>query len=693
MKSSQVCILVVLASISLNKGPALAGDGAPLWPLQSRIVAVGLPGVAGVQQVGRFHAGGPIPGNPDFLLTTGPGHVLDPERILVAVSSNFGSKAAGAPQAEGSILSIDPNGGAGGASLVVPEAFAIVGGQSETLGGAVRLYTADSVDFTNQHYNSGARTASFAAASGPRYMSVNNAFGRIWIGNAPRGNDGAGSVSVVDPDGRPLNNAPSRSAGGVFAGSSTNREETPKSERASWAGQFFNYTPSGQLTGGSLARGVVGTAFLGASPDGSGFAVFATVTMDGAVEQVHVHDGVDGLAPAGTVRMQPDDTIGAVIGMAFQWDPDRVLYLVDTARNRLVLLHLSDDKRQFKVSRTSFITTALLNQPVDLAPAVPEVSSPEFSSHTTLAGGSDLYVANRGDGTILRLRQDGTIVARANIVVPGVGALGGGQIRGIAVSSDAQNLFVTVEGESRAFPGRAGMLVEIAAFDALGPYVATATRVTEDSKAAIDGRIAFARQFTPATGLGPLFNARSCESCHAGPGTLSTSPDHFVQRVAHLDSLTGRVTNLAGVNSPVVRQKSTRSLGIADAPVPSPPRDANVFSMRMPLSLYASGRLDDIPDAAIEAQAVGKGDGIKGRVHWVTTSDGSQRVGRYGWKAHIATLDEMVGEALTTEIGVVSALAPRSSLGPAQVIEDDGKLTLALAAYVRSLDGKNEARR
>ena len=39
---------------------------------------------------------------------------------------------------------------------------------------------------------------------------------------------------------------------------------------------------------------------------------------------------------------------------------------------------------------------------VDVAPAVPEVANPGFSSNTTLAGGSDLYVANRGNGTIMR---------------------------------------------------------------------------------------------------------------------------------------------------------------------------------------------------------------------------------------------------------------------------------------------------
>ena len=224
---------------------AASPDPFPTWRLQARVVAVGLPGVAGVRQVGRFHSGGPITSNPEFLLSTGAGRMLDPARLLVAVTSNFGAPLGNAAHAAGSVLSIDPDGSPGGAALLVPANFAASGGQSEAAGGAIRLYTAQTDDFRNLRYNPQARTADHAAAAAPRYISINNAFGRPWIANTPNGLRGEGSVTVVDPDGAPLDNAPSREAGGVFVGSSTNRHWTPKAEASGWLAQMLNYRPSG----------------------------------------------------------------------------------------------------------------------------------------------------------------------------------------------------------------------------------------------------------------------------------------------------------------------------------------------------------------------------------------------------------------------------------------------------------------
>jgi CxxC motif-containing protein (DUF1111 family) len=152
-----------------------------------------------------------------------------------------------------------------------------------------------------------------------------------------------------------------------------------------------------------------------------------------------------------------------------------------------------------------------------------------------------------------------------------------------------------------------------------------------------------------------------------------------------MDPGTGRVTPVDHPNSPLARRHSTRELGQGDAPTAALPRQANVISLRMPLPLQASGRLDEIPDAAIEAGAVSKGDGIKGRVHHVTGGDGEQRVGRYGWKADTATLEEMVAEAFTSEIGVSSALAPGAAAGRRSAFEDEGGLARAVAAYLRTL--------
>jgi hypothetical protein len=88
------------------------------------VVAVGIPGAAGVREVGMFHSGGPMPGNPEFLMPTRAGRMLDPERVLVASASNFGAPLADATQAPGSVLSIDPR---TAAPLAIPDRFAAAG--------------------------------------------------------------------------------------------------------------------------------------------------------------------------------------------------------------------------------------------------------------------------------------------------------------------------------------------------------------------------------------------------------------------------------------------------------------------------------------------------------------------------------------------------------------------------------------
>jgi Di-haem oxidoreductase, putative peroxidase len=686
--------VALAAALACGAAPRVGAEDAaaavapPTWTLHARIVATGLPSANGIRQVGRFHSGGPITSNPEFLLQTQPGRVLDPERVLVALENNLGAALGNRAHAAGSVLSIDPRAATRGHPIVVPANLAALPQRSHS--GALQIYTAQTEAHLNRHHNSGARTAGFTAAAGPRYLSINNAFGRPWVANAPFGLRGDGSESVVDPDGKPLANAPSDAAGGVFVGAATARESVAKSVRSGLFASWWNRAPSAQLTPGAIDHGALGTALLGASPDGSGFAVFAVVTGDGAVVQAHVQDGIDGLAPAGTIAVGAADP--GVIGIAFKWSPQRVLYVADAQRDRIVLLHLGDDTRHFTLARSSSINSAWLRQPVDLAAAIPEIANPRFASHTTLAGGSDFYVVNRGDGSLLRLTQDGSVRARAEIEIAGIGRVGAGRLRSIAVSADAQRVWLIAE--------RAGsdesVLLEVDAFDAAGPFVAPASGAqvaTQGATAVPDsaalGARLFRTTFTPGTGLGPLFNASSCVACHPGPGGSSAKEEHFAQRVARMDAASGRITPIDGQSSVSVARFSTRAMGQADAPAAGLPRGANVVSLRMPLPLFGVARIDDIPDAVIEAQAIAKGDGIKGRAHAVTAADGTRRIGRYGWKADIATLDAMVAEAFTHEIGVNSALA----LHPQTPLKDDGSQARAVSAYLRGLVRPTEALR
>jgi hypothetical protein len=149
--------------------------------------------------------------------------------------------------------------------------------------------------------------------------------------------------------------------------------------------------------------------------------------------------------------------------MVFNWVPDRFLYVTDAGNDAVVQLHLDDDLHIFRVAGTRRLRSRWFSRPVDLAPAVPEVANPAFSSNTTLAGGADMYVANRGSGTIVRMAQDGRIVAAARIAVPGAGVLGAGLLNGIAVSPDAGTIWLSLSGADSRL---SGSVVAIPAFGA-----------------------------------------------------------------------------------------------------------------------------------------------------------------------------------------------------------------------------------
>jgi len=661
-----------------------AASTPPVWTLHARVIATGLHGAQGIRQVGRFHAGGPFTSNPEFLLQTQRGRPLDPERVLVAAETNLGAKLGNTAHAAGTVLSIDPRAAVDSSPLKVPPDLA---SRPTTVGAPVQIYSTQSARHLNRLHNRGALTEGFAAVSGPRYLSINNAFGRPWVANAPFGLQGAGSESVVDPDGAPLANAPSDIAGGVFVGRETGRTSVPKAVRTGWLASLWNRRDSAQLTPGAIDRGALGTALLGASPDGSGFAVFAVVTGAGAIVQVHVQDGVDGLAPPGTIDVGNEDP--GVIGVAFKWAPDRALFIADARRDRITVLHLDDDTRQFTLNRINHLESPWLRHPIDLAAAMPEIANPRFASHTTLAAGSDLYVANRGDGSLVRLRQDGSVAAASLIDVPGFGRIGPGQLRSIAVSADAQRIWLIAQ----VAHSDESMLIEIGGFDAAGPFATASTVAAAPGPRLSDGRAEGARLFVtalmPHTGLGPIFNADSCVACHPGPGGASAREEHFARRVARMDSSTGRILPIDGQPSAFAPRRSTREMGERHAPAAAIPRSANVVSLRMPLSLFAAARLDEIPDAEIEAQAVSKGDGIKGRVHYVGTAGDTQRVGRYGWKADVATLDDMVAEAFDHEMGMTSALA----IHPPPTVKDDGTMVRAVSAFLRTLTQSGQGAR
>jgi len=444
-----IAFVVGVAAIGrLNAGRA---EGKTL-DLIGRIVAIGIPGVSAISPVGSFLPGGPIHDNPAFAAFTQPGRILDPARILVGSRSNFGAPLANPDDREGSFLSIDPR---FAETLVIPPGFAAAGGQASTLGGRVQMFSAQSPPFRNGVNNPLALTANFTGVSNPLGLSINNAFGRLWPANAPTGLDGIGTSTILDPSGVPLAGAPNPQAGGVFAGNLTPRLPM-------------------QVFPGALSRGAVGTAFLGRSPDGSGRAVFCVALADGGVIQAHTGKAVDGLAPVGTVGPllncgwddEDDDSRRASprLGVILNYTPTRILYVSEPFQNTIAVIDLIDDGVIFRVGAIHRIHSDALNEPIDLAPAAIETEAPNWASNTTLEEGADFYVANRRDNTIVRMRQDGTVVAVRRVRLSGGRSLGNGRLNGIAVSPDGSKIWVTVTGHLAGQGDLSDAVLELPAF-------------------------------------------------------------------------------------------------------------------------------------------------------------------------------------------------------------------------------------
>jgi hypothetical protein len=217
----------------------------------------------------------------------------------------------------------------------------------------------------------------------------------------------------------------------------------------------------------------VGTALLGRSPDGTTKAVFSVVLADGSMVQEHTLKAVDGLAPIGTISpllgrewddKGEDTRVTPRLGVLLNYAPTRILYVSEPFENSIAVLNLTDDGVVFHVASVNRIHSDALNQPVDLTPVSNETSDPNWAANTTLDQGADFYVANRGDNSIVRMRQDGTVVAVRRVRLTDGSSLGNARLNGIAISTDASTIYVTTTGHLPGYGNLEGAVLALSAF-------------------------------------------------------------------------------------------------------------------------------------------------------------------------------------------------------------------------------------
>jgi CxxC motif-containing protein (DUF1111 family) len=206
------------------------------------------------------------------------------------------------------------------------------------------------------------------------------------------------------------------------------------------------------------------------------------------------------------------------------------------------------------------------------------------------------------------------------------------------------------------------------------------------------GRDEFKEKEDVDEGLGPVFNGKSCATCHLSP-VIGGDSNILETRFGRMDGTTfdpmvskgGSLIQTDGIDS---------KHGCAGETVPS---DATIVAKRKSTPLFGLGLVDHVPDSTLQQLAANQPQSVRGQPHMVQdAASGQTRVGRFGWKAQVATLLTFAADAYLNEMGITSPIFPNENPpgGDAEVlarcdgvapIEDDGSGVAAFADFMTML--------
>jgi CxxC motif-containing protein (DUF1111 family) len=200
------------------------------------------------------------------------------------------------------------------------------------------------------------------------------------------------------------------------------------------------------------------------------------------------------------------------------------------------------------------------------------------------------------------------------------------------------------------------------------------------------GKAAFEHVYTPQEGVGPLFNARSCVTCHFNPVT-GGGDNSNVNNVTHfMLNNNDNYLNLFERGGPVVQKNSlagdpaTPQCTISGDVVPNLPGVG--VSIRNTPPVFGFGLIDAIQDDEIlkfQGHKNSKDPSVVGTANWDvemeglvqvaaftldttrTQPAGPLRVGRFGWKSQTGTLFRFSAEPFNIELGVTTPFFKREN--------------------------------
>jgi CxxC motif-containing protein (DUF1111 family) len=168
------------------------------------------------------------------------------------------------------------------------------------------------------------------------------------------------------------------------------------------------------------------------------------------------------------------------------------------------------------------------------------------------------------------------------------------------------------------------------------------------------------------TGLGPVYNATACVSCHENPNSGGAS--QFTElRVGHNDENGNFVNPTIFINdgqNTITGRSIVNDRAIGPEAQEHIPATENIRALRAALNTLGDGFVEAIDDKTLIAIAEGQPQLSEGRIHGevvqapIFEAPGQTRVGRFGWKDQHSSLLSFIGDAYLNEMGITNRLRP-----------------------------------
>jgi len=188
----------------------------------------------------------------------------------------------------------------------------------------------------------------------------------------------------------------------------------------------------------------------------------------------------------------------------------------------------------------------------------------------------------------------------------------------------------------------------------------------------------FEKQEDASDGIGPVFNAASCVSCHANPVTGGASQIAEL-RVGHLDA-NGNFANpsvaINGGADVITGRSLINDRALCPEAQEHVPATESIRALRAVLNTLGDGFVEAIDDSSLIAIALAQPAQSKGMIAGqviqvpVLEAPGQKRVGRFGWKNQHSSLLSFVGDAYLNEMGVTNRLRPTDTTSVCKAVAD-----------------------